>query len=41
MSNAGRQIINSLLDAINRSPDMAEVFDNKIFRIVWHRPVTG
>jgi hypothetical protein len=41
MSNASRQIIKSLLDAIDRPPDIVEVFENEIFRIVGHRPISG
>jgi hypothetical protein len=38
MSSVSRQVIKSLLDAID--PDMVEVFENEIFTIVEHRPIS-
>ena len=40
MSNVSRQIIKSLLNAIDRPPDMVEVLENEIFAIVEHRPTS-
>jgi hypothetical protein len=41
MSNASRQIIKSLLEAIGRPPDIVEVLENEMFSSVGYRPITG
>jgi hypothetical protein len=40
MPDASRQIIKPLLDAINRPPDMAEMFENEIFGVARHWPIS-
>jgi hypothetical protein len=41
MPNAGSQIVESLFDAIDRPPDMAEMFESDIFSVFgqWQRSV--
>ena len=36
MPNAGSQIVESLFDAIDRLPDMAEMFESDIFSVFGH-----